>query len=93
MEKVAILGLAVFNGVFVVPQLRRGYRYYYQQSPNPTHYCFFDIDIDGKPAGRLDFELFGEEAPKTVNNFLAFATGGLNSYMWFKGSRFHRINS
>ena len=41
------------------------------QQPKATHYCYMDISIDGKAAGRIDFELFGEEAPKTVNNFLA----------------------
>ena len=58
-----------------------------------THYCYFDIEIDGQDSGRLDFELFGEEAPKTVNNFLALCSGEFNRNLWYKGSRFHRIHS
>ena len=53
---------------------------------------YFDIEIDGKYAGRLDFELFGEKAPKTVNNFLALTSGELNRQtMWYKNSIFHKI--
>ena len=55
--------------------------------------CFFDVEIDGKHAGRLDFELFGEKAPKTVNNFLAMSSGEYNRYMCFKGSTFHEVRS
>ena len=36
-----------------------------------------DIEIDGMDAGRLDFELFGEEVPRTVNNFLGMCSGHL----------------
>ena len=53
---------------------------------------FFDIEVDGKYAGRLDFELFGEKAPKTVNNFLALTSGELNrNTMWYKNSILHKI--
>jgi cyclophilin family peptidyl-prolyl cis-trans isomerase len=55
--------------------------------------CFFDIEIDGKTSGRMDFELFGEKAPKTVNNFLALCSGEFNKYMWYKGSEIHKIHS
>jgi len=34
-----------------------------------------DLEVEGKDIGRLDFELFGNAAPKTVNNFLGFVTG------------------
>ena len=55
--------------------------------------CFFDIEIDGQEAGRIDFELFGEQAPKTVNNFLALCSGEFKKYYWYKGSTFHKIVS
>ena len=50
-----------------------------------------DIEIDGREVGRLDFELFGNEAPKTVNNFLGFVTGDYNPYMRYKGSSFFQV--
>jgi len=79
--------VAGFNGFFVLPQLRKVYRQYYVAKPKVTHYCFFDLEIDGKKAGRLDFELFGEKAPKTVNNFLALCSGEMNrNFLWYKGS-------
>lgn len=31
--------------------------------------AFLDIDIDGKPAGRLVFELFTEQTPKTCEKY------------------------
>ena len=93
LERFGLLSLAIINGVFIVPQIRRGYRYFYQQHPTVTHFCYFDIEIDGNATGRIDFELFGEEAPKTVNNFLGLASGGMGALMWYKGSGFHRINS
>ena len=42
--------------------------------------------MDGKDIGRLDFELFGNEAPKSVNNFLGFITGDFSPYMRYKNS-------
>ena len=52
---------------------------------------FFDIEVDGKDIGRLDFELFGKEAPRSVNNFLGFCTGDFNPYMTYAGTTFHRV--
>ena len=54
--------------------------------------AFFDIEVDGKDVGRLDFELFGKEAPKTVNNFLAFCSGDYNPYYRYKGSSLQDIH-
>ena len=36
---------------------------------------FFDIDISGKPAGRVTFELYADVVPKTAENFRALCTG------------------
>ncbi|KAI8055148.1 cyclophilin [Syncephalis plumigaleata] len=57
---------------------------------------FFDINIAGKPAGRLVFKLFNETVPKTAENFRALCTGekGVGQSgrpLHFKGNRFHRI--
>ena len=61
-----------------------------------THKVFFDITLDGEPAGRIEMGLFGEEVPKTAENFRALSTGeqglGLSGEpLHYEGSIFHRI--
>lgn len=50
-----------------------------------------DIEIDGKEAGRLNFELFGKDAPKTVNNFLAFCSGDYSTYTKYRDTYMHKL--
>ncbi|MGW2424255.1 peptidylprolyl isomerase [Streptomyces sp. NPDC001709] len=50
---------------------------------------YFDISINGTPAGRIVFNLFDEVVPKTARNFRELATGQ-NGY-GYAGSGFHRI--
>ena len=49
---------------------------------------FFDISINGQPAGRVTMDLFNE-TPKTSENFRALCTG--EKGFGFKGCGFHRI--
>ena len=49
---------------------------------------YFDIQIDGADQGRIEFELFDEIVPKTVENFLQLCRGKEPTY---KGSKFHRV--
>ena len=49
----------------------------------------FDINIDGKPSGRIIFKLYDDVVPKTAKNFRELATG--QHGFGYKGSAFHRI--
>lgn len=58
---------------------------------------FFDISADGKPKGRVVFELYNDVVPKTAENFRALCTGekgaseSSGKQLHYKGSIFHRI--
>jgi len=71
------------------------YKPHYAVDPkNPQ--VFFDISIDGKPAGKIVMELFADTCPKTAENFRALCTGekGMGKQgkpLSFKGSSFHRV--
>tara|TARA_R110002049_G_scaffold27321_2_gene94381 strand:+ start:663281 stop:663928 length:648 start_codon:yes stop_codon:yes gene_type:complete len=61
-----------------------------------SHQVYFDMAVNGDPAGRIVIGLFGEDVPKTSENFRALCTGekGKTSGgipLSYEGCVFHRI--
>ncbi|OEL34796.1 hypothetical protein BAE44_0004185, partial [Dichanthelium oligosanthes] len=62
-----------------------------------TSKCFFDVEVDGQPSGRVVIGLFGEVVPMTVENFGVLCTVWLGPWATgekgygYKGCSFHRI--
>ncbi|XP_057178418.1 NK-tumor recognition protein isoform X1 [Triplophysa rosa] len=59
--------------------------------------CYFDVEINRDPVGRIVFQLFSDICPKTSKNFLCLCTGEKGSgkttgkHLCYKGSTFHRV--
>ncbi|XP_073438282.1 NK-tumor recognition protein isoform X2 [Dendrobates tinctorius] len=59
--------------------------------------CFFNVEINREPVGRIVFQLFSDVCPKTCRNFLCLCTGekGIGKVtkkkLCYKGSTFHRV--
>lgn len=68
----------------------------HQQQQQRTR-CFFDIEFNNQPVGRIIFELFNDLCPRTCENFRALCTGekGVSSSsgrkLYYKTCPFHRV--
>merc|ERR1712066_1137524 len=60
---------------------------YISAMANPK--CYFDMQIGGKPAGRIVMELRADIVPRTAENFRALCTG--EKGFGFANSSFHRV--
>ena len=61
---------------------------------NPV--VFFDVESGGQPVGRLLFELFAKDVPRTAENFRALCTGERGTGqcgkpLHYKGTPIHRV--
>jgi len=64
------------------------------KGPKVTDKVFFDIEIGGERAGRIEIGLFGKTVPKTVKNFKKLCEGfedPSGKVLTYKGSKFHRV--
>jgi peptidyl-prolyl isomerase F (cyclophilin D) len=75
--------IAVFSSTF--PNKISNRNVYMEKNPQ----VFFEIEADGKPLGKIIFELRADVAPKTAENFRALATG--EKGYGYEGSSFHRV--
>ncbi|KAJ3611282.1 hypothetical protein NHX12_021298 [Muraenolepis orangiensis] len=59
--------------------------------------CYFDVELNREPVGRIVFQLFSDICPKTSKNFLCLCTGEKGTgkttgkELCYKGSTFHRV--
>eukprot|EP00924_Labyrinthula_sp_SR-Ha-C_P004588 augustus_masked-scaffold_1-processed-gene-5.57-mRNA-1 protein AED:0.01 eAED:0.01 QI:0/-1/0/1/-1/1/1/0/493 len=54
-------------------------------------FVYFDVKIGENEPERIEFELFKDTVPKTVENFRSICVGDNKEKYTYKGSKFHRI--
>jgi len=64
-------------------------RQIYFSSRKEIWIVFFDVSINGKAAGRIEFELYADYVPKNAENFRVLCTG--EQGFGYKNSIFHRV--
>mmetsp|Transcript_25342 Transcript_25342/g.101025 ORF Transcript_25342/g.101025 Transcript_25342/m.101025 type:complete len:257 (+) Transcript_25342:51-821(+) len=56
---------------------------------NPV--VWFELEVGGRSAGRVDMELFADVVPRTAENFRCLCTGERGPRFSFAGTAFHRV--
>lgn len=70
---------------------------FYSTLPVVTHRAYLDIEMEGEQVGRIVLGLFGDVAPKAVENFVSLCKcdkgkGKLTGKdLCYKGSKIHRV--
>ena len=99
---VAIIATLAIAAMFVNPSKLKGTGSAFSKiqvsarDAEVTHKVYFDIKINETEVGRITMGLFGNDVPRTVENFRALCTGekgkgGSGKPLHFKNSIFHRV--
>jgi peptidylprolyl isomerase len=88
----------MFSSRFRLQNFYNTSRKHFQQKPlyiRDNVKSFFDISIANKIRGRITFELFAKDCPRTALNFFHLCKGDKTApdgkVLTYKNSRFHRV--
>ncbi|EOD39827.1 putative cyclophilin type peptidyl-prolyl cis-trans isomerase [Emiliania huxleyi CCMP1516] len=87
----SVVGKVGPDGQIVLDEERRPTIDVLASPPAITSRCFLDVSIGGRPAGKIVIELWGEVAPRAVENFRALCTG--EKGYGYAGSSFYTVLS
>ncbi|EOD18000.1 peptidyl-prolyl cis-trans isomerase [Emiliania huxleyi CCMP1516] len=87
----SVVGKVGPDGQIVLDEERRPTIDVLASPPAVTSRCFLDVSIGGRPAGKIVIELWGEVAPRAVENFRALCTG--EKGYGYAGSSFYTVLS